>query len=188
MRESFERGLYGEDNDNKDARGEHHPLHFATIVLSGVGAGGAASALTAPLDRIKTRLQTQRLGMALPPVPRMSSTATAAAENRLVWEERAVNAARGEVASCPKQAARQMRDAFRGAPPSVPLLAPPGGGNAAANTAHYATPLQAFRSIVAEEGYRGLFRGTAPRVAMHAPAVAISWTAYETAKGWFVNV
>ena len=33
---------------------------------------------------------------------------------------------------------------------------------------------------------RGLFRGTVPRVALHAPSVAISWTAYEMAMDWLL--
>ena len=42
--------------------------------------------------------------------------------------------------------------------------------------------LQAFRHIVQQEGAVGLFRGLVPRVMSHTPAVAISWTTYETAK------
>ena len=51
---------------------------------------------------------------------------------------------------------------------------------------YYTTPIEAFQSIIQEEGPRGLFRGTLPRVALHAPSVAISWTAYEMAKGWLL--
>ena len=51
---------------------------------------------------------------------------------------------------------------------------------------YYTTPIEAFQSIIQEEGIRGLFRGTLPRVALHAPSVAISWTAYEMAKGWLI--
>lgn len=35
---------------------------------------------------------------------------------------------------------------------------------------------------------RGLFRGMVPRVVTHTPAVAISWTTYETAKQWLMNI
>ena len=51
---------------------------------------------------------------------------------------------------------------------------------------HYSTPLEAFRSILQEKGYQGLFRGTLPRVALHSPSVAISWIAYEMGKGWLI--
>jgi hypothetical protein len=36
--------------------------------------------------------------------------------------------------------------------------------------------------IYAQEGMRGFMRGMIPRMIVHAPSVAISWTAYETAK------
>lgn len=42
--------------------------------------------------------------------------------------------------------------------------------------------LQAFQHILKQEGAIGLFRGLVPRVMSHTPAVAISWTTYETAK------
>jgi len=57
---------------------------------------------------------------------------------------------------------------------------------ATATQTYYSTPFEAFQSIVQEEGLRGLFRGTLPRVALHAPSVAISWTAYEMAKDWLI--
>lgn len=37
--------------------------------------------------------------------------------------------------------------------------------------------------IYREEGLRGFFRGMGARMVLHTPAVAISWTAYETMKG-----
>jgi solute carrier family 25 (mitochondrial iron transporter), member 28/37 len=43
---------------------------------------------------------------------------------------------------------------------------------------------QAIEMIVKQEGMLGFFKGMAPRVASHTPAVAISWTTYETAKQW----
>jgi len=44
------------------------------------------------------------------------------------------------------------------------------------------TAYQAWRHILQQEGAIGLFRGIVPRVLSHTPAVAISWTTYETAK------
>lgn len=43
-----------------------HQLDISTTLVSGCGAGLVAAAVTAPLDRIKTRLQTQRLWEAVP--------------------------------------------------------------------------------------------------------------------------
>lgn len=42
--------------------------------------------------------------------------------------------------------------------------------------------IQMSRQIMAEEGARGFLRGIVPRMMVHAPSVAISWTAYETMK------
>jgi solute carrier family 25 iron transporter 28/37 len=44
------------------------------------------------------------------------------------------------------------------------------------------TAYQIFQQVIREEGIIGLSRGILPRVCVHAPSVAISWTAYETAK------
>eukprot|EP00966_Prymnesium_polylepis_P207308 4801918-Prymnesium_polylepis.1 len=40
----------------------------------------------------------------------------------------------------------------------------------------------AVRSIAAESGWRGVWRGLGPRMAMFGPSCAISWVAYEGAK------
>ena len=49
-------------------------------------------------------------------------------------------------------------------------------------------PVTAMMMYNLDDDYvpRGLFRGTVPRVALHAPSVAISWTAYEMAKDWLL--
>ena len=94
-----------------------------------------ASAVTAPLDRVKTRLQTQRFGNAQP-----------------IYEEL--------VKACPKAKASVQ------------------------SKLKYTGVMDAFQTIVKEEGFIGLFRGLAPRMMTHTPAVAISWTTYETAKKW----
>jgi len=43
------------------------------------------------------------------------------------------------------------------------------------------------RQIFRETGYRGFVRGILPRILLHAPAAAISWTTYETIKSLFVK-
>ena len=45
-----------------------------------------------------------------------------------------------------------------------------------------ATYGQVVRQILQKEGLRGLWKGALPRVLSHTPAVAISWTTYETCK------
>jgi len=46
---------------------------------------------------------------------------------------------------------------------------------------------EAMTKILKEEGGVGLFRGIIPRVLSHTPAIAISWTSYETAKQLLSN-
>ena len=47
---------------------------------------------------------------------------------------------------------------------------------------------QAAMRIYQTEGAVGFFRGLAPRVLSHTPAVAISWTTYETAKKYLLQM
>ena len=180
LRAAIEDGLYGPGAPG-GGDGER-PFHFATVLLSGMGAGTAASAATAPLDRIKTRLQTQRMGMAGGGGAGPSRDGRAAA----ILEERAAAAARGERTVCPRVAVADARRALAGLEPPAGPAAAPTAPPAAAPRAHYAGVREALASILAEEGPRGLFRGALPRVALHAPSVAISWTAYEAAKGWLL--
>jgi solute carrier family 25 iron transporter 28/37 len=193
LRGMLEHGMYGASHlrhiAGSDNEHREQPFHFSTIVLSGMGAGAVAAAMTAPLDRIKTRLQTQRMGMVLPPAMTGGGTA--------IMEEHALAAAIGEPKACPKMA---MEDVKRTLFPSNSLVTAkptatgshhiPMKGHALNQTpfakTFYTTPFEAFRSILQEEGPRGLFRGTIPRLALHAPSVAISWTAYELAKDWLV--
>ena len=194
LRGVLERAMYGNDHQPQHHPEEHYeqPFHFLTVLLSGMGAGTVAAALTAPLDRVKTRLQTQRMGMVLPP---------AAAGGMAIMEERALAAAMGEPKTCPKMAMQDVKRTLfpSSAAGSRNALSPAGGtpgtnihlrSPAAMRTpfakTYYTTPLEAFQSILQEEGPKGLFRGTLPRVALHAPSVAISWTAYEMAKSWLV--
>ncbi|KAG7401639.1 hypothetical protein PHYBOEH_011590 [Phytophthora boehmeriae] len=46
----------------------------------------------------------------------------------------------------------------------------------------YAGLLDALMQIKAQEGYAGFFRGVIPRLLVHAPSVAVSWTTFEVLK------
>eukprot|EP00979_Chaetoceros_neogracilis_P006809 scaffold1388_cov267-Chaetoceros_neogracile.AAC.46 len=119
--------------DWKAGNKEHsNVLDIQTTILAGCGAGALASAATAPLDRVKTRLQTQNFANAQP--------------NH-----------QDAVKACPKAVQSKLK---------------------------YNGLVDAFQTIVKEEGFVGLWRGLVPRMMTHTPAVAISWTAYETAKKW----
>lgn len=45
-----------------------------------------------------------------------------------------------------------------------------------------------LRTILEKDGYRGLMRGWLPRMLFHAPAAAICWSTYESAKDFFKDV
>lgn len=198
-------GKYGQQDQEKEEDGETNPFHFTTIMLSGMGAGAVASAITAPLDRVKTRLQTQRMGMVLPnhsPTAMATSgigsnlARTATTSLGIIMEERALAAAQGNPKVCPRMAVQDVKSTLFPSSVAASIIPPSPRPvqplTAAAATAtvpfqtYYSTPFEAFQSIVQEEGLRGLFRGTLPRVALHAPSVAISWTAYEMAKDWLI--
>jgi len=123
-------------------------------LLAGCGAGFTASAVTTPLDRVKTRLQTQALGSTVTAVEGTTFSGTALSTVKTPCGNRTTK--------CGKLILAQ---------PSV----------------KYAGWKDALHSIIREEGYVGLFRGIAPRVMMHSPAVAISWTTYEGAKKWLLT-
>jgi solute carrier family 25 (mitochondrial iron transporter), member 28/37 len=118
------------------------PVPQWQIVLTASSVAGCiASALTTPLDRIKTALQTQQLE---PLCGR-------------------------RLRDCPLKKAR---------------------GDAAITTTIKPKHLnwhQAARTIWVEEGLAGFWRGLAPRILSHTPAVAISWTTYETAKQYILS-
>jgi solute carrier family 25 iron transporter 28/37 len=117
------------------------PSSWQTILASSSIAGFAAAAITTPLDRIKTALQTQTL-----------------------------------------------------APACLYLQQPPPAGSTpgpttcpAAVRPVYTTWRDAAGYILRHEGPAGFFRGVAPRILSHVPAVAISWTTYETAKAYLLR-
>jgi solute carrier family 25 iron transporter 28/37 len=210
LRGVLEDGLYGSsrrtnnnndivDNDDGGGGGGGGTrggggFHFVTILLSGMGAGTVASALTAPLDRVKTRLQTQRMGIVDP--SGSNRKAGSSGETVAILEERALAAAQGKPMVCPKTAMANARSILTGGDgvamtsSSTSMSRPPTLHHSSSTSmpfkTYYSTPLEAFNSILVEEGPRGLFRGTVPRVALHAPSVAISWTAYEMAKEWLL--
>jgi len=63
-------------SDNNSSNSQQ--LDISTTIVSGCGAGLVAAAVTAPLDRVKTRLQTQKLGEAMPRAAQSCPKAAAA--------------------------------------------------------------------------------------------------------------
>lgn len=48
-------------------------------------------------------------------------------------------------------------------------------------------PIEITKSILKADGIRGMFRGMVPRMLVHAPSIAISWTVYEAVKKVFCD-
>lgn len=127
---------------------------ISTSMISGSVAGGCAAACTNPFDIIKTKLQTRNLE----PCPR------------------AINATTLEI-----------NPTLNPINPNAYWTPKIDASNASGSATHmrkqlYAAPLEVAKSIWKYDGIKGFFRGILPRVLTQAPAVAISWTAYESAK------
>lgn len=130
--------------NHNNSNNNHTRPQWQIVLASSSCAGLVASAVTTPLDRIKTALQTQQLA----PVCRRGLRHNECA--------RAAAAASSSSSSV---------------------------GN---NNIKHINWQQAARTILIEEGWAGFFRGLAPRILSHTPAVAISWTTYETAKQYLL--
>jgi hypothetical protein len=61
-------------------------------------------------------------------------------------------------------------------------------GGSADGSQPYRSLAHGLRRVVAEEGWRALFRGAGARVAFHAPATAVSMTAFETCKAAYLRL
>jgi solute carrier family 25 iron transporter 28/37 len=140
----FLRNMMMDMKRNEEGGNKPAVLDLQTTMLAGSGAGMVAAAITSPLDRVKTRLQTQQLMNTSPSSSGAGSSGSASL-------------------ACPKASTL--------AKASMDIQQP-----------HYLGFSDAMASIIKEEGFMGLWRGLAPRLMTHTPAVAISWTSYEAAK------
>ena len=143
---------------------------LTTTMLSGSIAGATAAAFTTPLDIIKSRLQTQGL------------------------EPYVVSSSSGSIGAVPSSSS------VFGFSGTSSLSRPSPGivgrrniaGFAGSQSSQFASYLwgstaSAAKEIFSEAGFMGYFRGAFPRVVVHAPAVGISWSAYELAKSFLAD-
>lgn len=126
-----------------------------TSIIAGSISGAIAAFVTNPMDVLKTRLQTQDLE----PCKR-SGKAGGTGGGVPVAGVQVANITKGlNSVVCQTKATPSASSHSKGV------------GN-----------FSALRTIWRNEGVRGLFRGVVPRMLIHAPSVAISWTTYETIK------
>jgi len=52
----------------------------------------------------------------------------------------------------------------------------------------YTTVWGAITSIIAHEGWRGLYKGIAPNLLKVAPSMAASWLSFETTRDFFLTL
>eukprot|EP00937_MAST-01D_sp_MAST-1D-sp2_P005758 g5758.t1 len=166
--------------------------NLAAFLVAGAGGGLVASLVTCPLDVAKTRLQTQGMSEGrLPPMVQAPCAATKSVvidvecDVRYITINHAKDAGESAAAGVAARGGTVVRSS---ALPTQAAEAAADAGAAATQAGSSEAPLRyqgladALRQIIREDGWRGLMRGAGPRVMVHAPAVAISWGAYETFK------
>ncbi len=161
---------------NESARKILNPsgqYNISASMAAGCLAGGVAGAVTNPLDVVRTRLQTQNLE----PCPTTLKLKTVISHVH-VDVSSAKRPPQPHISSTPAQqqpgtllnkAGFVIKSSYYSTLRSI-IRAP------------FEGMMDVSRRIWLEEGARGFLRGMAPRVMVQAPAVAISWTAYEGMK------
>lgn len=146
---------------------------LSSSIMAGALAGAIAAALTTPIDLIKTRIQTQNLEPCPSPHTPVLVTKTSA---KAASPAASSSGSNRVTPSSPSTVVDNSSSsaAKRASISSVSSEAPV--------KVSYRGAMQVVRQVLKEEGYMAFTRGMAPRMLLHAPAVAISWTTYETMK------
>ena len=160
---------YLSNSGNNGNYGETHSRVSVThSMIAGSIAGAVAAAATTPLDIIKTRLQTQNLE----PCP--SPGTAASMVTKVISGSSPSSSGAGGLATAAGSARGLHFSAASAEPQFKPSLRVQGA-------------VQVAMEIWRNEGMLGFSRGIIPRVLQQAPAVAVSWTAYETAKSFLID-
>ena len=174
-------------------------LLYFTLLPAGSIAGAVAAALTNPLDVIKTRLQTQNLEPCPTPVPGaipiITKTKAAGARpgvGNFTGSAGNVhfysNIPSSTIANLhPTQTTTTDNSVRTFTTSTIASSSNSTKGNMNVEEPRkikegFKSAVQVMRHMIREEGYIGFLRGLTPRMMLHAPAVAISWTTYETVK------
>lgn len=174
-------------------------MEYFSSLTTGSIAGAVAAALTNPLDVIKTRLQTQNLEPCPTPV---SSAIPIITKTKASSQRPGVGNFTGSTgnvhfySSIPSSPIANMHNPQVTTTDNIirTYTTSTIASNSSSNKGNmnveepgkikevFKSAMQVMRHIVREDGYIGFLRGLTPRMLLHAPAVAISWTTYETVK------
>lgn len=173
---------------------------ITSSMVSGCVAGAIAAAITTPMDVIKTKLQTQEMlpcGEQSPDMcikKRFTATGASSSGNGAVVVEEVIVPRIHKVYG---STTRHLSGAVELEAPSSSSSSSSGSLGSSRVISTNQTGLRVgiewlrnnvkdvwsiVRKVAREEGMGGFYRGTVPRVVTQAPAVAISWTAYEGMK------
>ena len=167
----------------------------AVVLASSAVAGGVAGALTNPLDVIKTRLQTQHFECSLgeggfcPPDAaetcgrRQRHETSAVIKGKVLRQgTAAAEAAAGE--GIPLTISSSAGGAASAPAAEATMALPTSSSRRAVRFDGIATTL---RHVYMADGIAGFTRGLHMRLLVFVPASAISWTTYETVKGYLIR-
>lgn len=156
--------------------------NFVASMVAGSVAGSVAAALTNPLDVIKTRLQTHNLqpcpiastnsNQNIPKFETIISNQTVGTSTK-VYSSRIPNISKG------------LGEPIITSISQVSPIFKEGYSSLRSPIHWHSTIVDTVKGILREDGYQGFLRGIGPRVLVHAPSVAISWTVYEGLKHLF---
>lgn len=126
--------------------------NIPVFLVCGFVGGATGACIACPIDVVKTRIQTQQIGVHQPEVVLKEATATATAT---VSSTTPSSQANGNVA------ARVLKND---------------------GSRKYSSFLQTTMKIYKEEGINAFFSGMKMRIFQQAPAAAVTWSVYETLK------